>query len=227
MAVGYNPKIVTNGLVLCLDAANAKSYPGSGTTWTDLSGNGNNGTLVNSPTFNSSGYFSLDGVNDHITVPTSTLWNFGTGDFAIDMWVYPTTYTSTTNSPTLLQIAPYSSASPNGILFFIDGTGKLSFYITSAFNSTVTAPLNTWTHCVFTRVSGVMNIYAQTVPATTTNILSAYSITNSQPLSIGYDKQYNSDYFTGRMSSVKIYSKGLSAAEIQKNFNATRKRYGI
>jgi len=47
LALSHSPSIITNGLVLCLDAANSKSYPGSGTTWTDLSGNGNNGTLVN------------------------------------------------------------------------------------------------------------------------------------------------------------------------------------
>jgi hypothetical protein len=53
MAISYNPRIVTDGLVLALDAGNPKSYPGSGTTWTDLSGNGNNGTLVNGVGYNS------------------------------------------------------------------------------------------------------------------------------------------------------------------------------
>ena len=71
MGVKYSPKIVTDGLVLCLDAANTKSYPGSGTVWTDLSGNGNNGTLTNGPTFSSvnGGVIVLDGINDYIDVP--------------------------------------------------------------------------------------------------------------------------------------------------------------
>jgi len=62
------PNIVTSGLVLQLDAANTKSYPGSGTTWTDLSGNGNNGTLTNSPTFSSAngGIFTFNGTNQFI-----------------------------------------------------------------------------------------------------------------------------------------------------------------
>jgi hypothetical protein len=51
MSLIHSPRIVTDGLVLCLDAGNPKSYTGSGTTWTDLSGNGNNGTLTNSPTY--------------------------------------------------------------------------------------------------------------------------------------------------------------------------------
>jgi len=67
----YGPQIVTDGLVLYLDAANNKSYPGSGTTWYDLSGNENHGTLVNGPTYSSENCGSLvfDGVNDYITIP--------------------------------------------------------------------------------------------------------------------------------------------------------------
>jgi len=71
MAYHNNPRIVTDGLVLCLDAADKKSYPGSGTTWYDRSGNGNNGTLVNGGSYNSSngGVIELDGVNDYIDIP--------------------------------------------------------------------------------------------------------------------------------------------------------------
>jgi len=73
MAVGYNPRIVTDGLVLALDAGNTKSYPGSGTTWTDLSGNGNTGTLTNGPTFDSAngGSIVFDGTNDYVQVTGS------------------------------------------------------------------------------------------------------------------------------------------------------------
>ena len=71
MAYRNGPKIVTDGLVLCLDAAIGKSYPGSGTSWTDLSGNGNNGTLQNTPTFNSANGGSLifDAANDVVSLP--------------------------------------------------------------------------------------------------------------------------------------------------------------
>jgi len=68
--LAHSPRIITDGLVLCLDAGNPKSYPGSGTTWTDLSGNGNNGTLTNGPTYNSGNLGSLvfDGVNDYVNL---------------------------------------------------------------------------------------------------------------------------------------------------------------
>jgi hypothetical protein len=68
MGLSHSPSIITQNLVLCLDAANPKSYPGSGTTWTDLSGNGNTGTLVNGVGYNSGnlGSLSFDGVNDYV-----------------------------------------------------------------------------------------------------------------------------------------------------------------
>ena len=70
MAYSNGPKIVTDGLVLCLDAANSKSYPGTGTAWNDLSGNGNNGTLINGVGYNSNNGVSLvfDGVNDYANI---------------------------------------------------------------------------------------------------------------------------------------------------------------
>jgi hypothetical protein len=66
MAFNYSPKIVTDGLVLYLDAANSKSYVSGSTTWSDLSRGGNNGTLTNGPTYSSAkgGIIILDGSND-------------------------------------------------------------------------------------------------------------------------------------------------------------------
>ena len=68
MGLAHSPSLVMNGLVLALDAANPKSYPGSGTTWTDLSGRGNTGTLTNGPTYSSANGGSLvfDGTNDYV-----------------------------------------------------------------------------------------------------------------------------------------------------------------
>ena len=73
MGLSHSPSLVMNGLVLCLDAGNSKSYPGTGTTWTDLSGNGNNGTLTNGPTYSSANGGSLvfDGTNDYTQTPLS------------------------------------------------------------------------------------------------------------------------------------------------------------
>jgi len=94
MAFNYSPKIVTSGLVLYLDAANTKSYPTTGTTCNDISGRGNNGTLVNGVSFvtNNGGAFSLDGTNDRIDVPR-TLNGFTHNihwdiNWSIECWMY-------------------------------------------------------------------------------------------------------------------------------------------
>ena len=83
----YGPKIITNGLVLYLDAANRNSYPGSGTTCTDLSGNNNNFTLVNGPTFSSGnmGNIVFDGTDDYLLI-NSLVWNYN-ADFTIQFWL--------------------------------------------------------------------------------------------------------------------------------------------
>jgi len=89
MAQHYGPNIVTDGLVLCLDPADKNSYPGSGTTWYDLSGNGNHGTLVNGPGFSteSGGSITYDGNNDYVTVPDSSDFAMGITPFAMEQWL--------------------------------------------------------------------------------------------------------------------------------------------
>ena len=92
MSTRYNPSIVRDNLVLYLDAANTKSYTGSGTTWTDISGKGHHGTLDNGPTFSSGnmGYISLDGTNDHINFRIDNAnvngnLHYDTNDYFADM----------------------------------------------------------------------------------------------------------------------------------------------
>ena len=95
MGLAHSPQIVTDNLVFCLDAANTKSYGGSGTTWTDLSGKGNNGTLtsMNGSNYNSAngGYLDFDGSIDQINCGSSDDFAFGTGDFTIEFWCNPDT----------------------------------------------------------------------------------------------------------------------------------------
>ena len=88
MATKYSPKIITNGLVLSLDAANNKSYPRSGTTWSDLSGNSNTGTLTNGPTFSSAngGSIVFDGVDDYISGTNNSSLQL-LNDLTIGAWV--------------------------------------------------------------------------------------------------------------------------------------------
>jgi hypothetical protein len=88
MSVAGGPDLIQDGLVLCLDAANTKSYPGSGTSWVDLSGNGNNGTLTNGPTFSSTngGNIFFDGTNDYVRVSSTSIIP-GSSSFTFNIWL--------------------------------------------------------------------------------------------------------------------------------------------
>ena len=90
MSLSHSPSLITSGLILCLDAANLRSYPGSGTTWSDLSGNGLNATISNSPTYTTSngGILTYSGsVAGATATGTSSLFNVGTGDFTVECWM--------------------------------------------------------------------------------------------------------------------------------------------
>ena len=111
MATLYSPRIVTDGLVLCLDAGNRRSYPGSGTSWTDMSGNGNTGTLTNGPTFNGAdgGRIIHDGVNDYTEIQTrNTNIEFQpTQPFSVFCWIYNLASGSGAVLANVLGSAPY------------------------------------------------------------------------------------------------------------------------
>ena len=136
MAIFYNPRTITDGLVLALDAANTKSYPGSGTTWTDLSGNGNNGTLTNGPTYNSSnlGSLSFDGIDDYSTLTSNYTLSAG---WTLSFWGNPI-FDSTVNVNTVF----YSASNPR--TFSLRNTGNSQLIIGIDFDASnnlyVTSP---------------------------------------------------------------------------------------
>ena len=98
MVYHTGPKIVTDGLVLCLDAADRNSYPGSGTSWGDLSGNGHVASISNA-SFDSSygGVFDFDGTNDRISLNANSDFDLSSGNFTISCWFYLSTAGDTTN----------------------------------------------------------------------------------------------------------------------------------
>jgi hypothetical protein len=229
MGVAYNPRIITDGLVLCLDAGNIKSYPGSGNTWIDLSGNGNDGTLTNGPTFNSDnkGSIIFDGVNDYVTLPVSTipvgneitfcLWNYGTTNSLGSVVHFPGT------TPRIFNIhLPYT----DNILYFDagDGTGTIANY--DRISKSAAGQYQGWVYWCFTKnaVSGVMNVYRNGILWHTGT---GKTKTIGTPSSNGTIGQGPNGFHSSYISNASFYSRELSAAEIQQNFQATRGRYGI
>jgi hypothetical protein len=220
--------IITSGLVLNLDAGNPSSYPGSGTSWFDLSGNGNNGTLNNGPTFTGSfgGSIVFDGTNDQVDVSSANLpIQFGTSPFAIELWV------RATNSSKRQGLVCASGGTGNGPIFAIESnTVGVGIYGSANVVNTGAGSIaaNTWYHIVLTRASTSSNstyIYINSVLNGTGTLSTNFSSTNS--VGIGYTPN-TAEYTVGNIAAVRIYkNKYLSDSEVLQNYNAVKSRFGL
>jgi hypothetical protein len=241
MGIAYNSRIVTDGLVLALDAGNIKSYNAgiSTTTWTDLTGNSNTGTLTNGPTYSSSngGSIVFDGTNDYVTLPTNLLIHETGNPFTFSIW-FKTSSTGIIlgqqNSPTPNSGGGYVPAiyvGTNGLLytscFWGGSTGNQSVSSSSVNNGswnniTVTFASNS-------QISYLNGVSYATLAKTQTNYSSTYyyflgSGTGNSSFWLNFG---SSPYFNGSISNTSYYNRALTAAEVSQNFNATRGRYGI
>jgi hypothetical protein len=221
MGISRGPKIVSSGLVLCLDAANKVSYPGSGTSWRDLSGNNNTGTLTNGPTFNAGNQGSIvfDGTNDYVTSPSSNYSAFGTGDFTLEIWIYPQSFSNYTHMISLPSQSTFTLKSDitTGLIYFYSPT-----FDTYGFTSGWTLSLNTWNCVVFKRESSTAYAFLNGVSKG-----SKSGFTNnftSQVLNI--HNGFGSEFAQCRISRVSIYNRALTASEILQNYNAVKGRFG-
>jgi hypothetical protein len=214
------PSIVTNGLVLYLDAANRQSYTPGSTTWTDVSNNANNGTLTNGPTFSSTngGSIVFDGANDYVTGNisnlnswTMTLWYLAAG-ISGDLVYYPFSCTSTSTG---LGFGGTFSASTRDRWYFFDGTNTLS-------NSNTSVVINTWYNLVVTKTSTTYNLYTNgNLSLNTTGVDLSYTQYNLGRRGDGVW------YANGRISQALLYNRALSAQEVLQNYNTTKTRFGL
>ena len=234
MAFRYSPKIVTDGLVLSLDAANKKSYPGSGTVWTDLSGNGNNGTLVNGPTFdsNNGGSIDFDGTNDYVDCGE---YDIITTSLTFEVWVKPIgiNFNSIlTGGPSTDGLSP---AYENGFYFGYDSRDTQNHLYLVIFGNTrqpidesfdlienqyyqITVSSSNTTVKFFINGNEFTSTNSNPVPMTSTTL---------QHLIIGGRLYKGISYVNSNVSSVKIYNRALSAEEVLQNYNATKGRFGL
>ena len=224
MSVGYNPKVVTDGLVLALDAGNTKSYPGSGTTWTDLSGKGNNGALIamNGNNYNSAngGYLDFGGSIDQINCGSSDNFAFGTGDFTIEFWCNP----DTLGTKGIISISPSGgNATANWQFRYNSSKVRWIYSSTSGIESSSTVSVGEWTHVVATRSGTALTLYINAVSEATGS--SSANLSDTGVLRIGQNRDGIS-HFDGKISNVKLYKgKALTAAEVEQNYNALKGRY--
>ena len=213
MAIAYNTSIVRNGLVLYLDAANPKSYPGTGTSWFDLSGNNNNGVLTNSPIFENinKGCIAFDGINDHVSFSYVQPSQTTASSFTWSVWVF-----TTRNIFGDLIIG-----NRNNVLFFTKLTTKQFEYYPSAIASDT--PTNEWMNITIIKNGTTLQYYRNAILIS--SITS--SVTKTElPFFIGGDPTAG-EFFNGKISQVSIYNRNITENEVKTNFNAIRGRYGI
>ena len=220
MGLSHSPRIVTDGLVFCVDAGDKMSYPGAGTTWTDLSKNRNNGTLtnMNSSDFTTDGAGSLifDGSNQYV-ISNNSLIN-PNEDFTISSHIQIVSYTGT---KTIIS----NHASIGSLQIRVRGSRQVQIVDAhrvevDQFNNFLVS-IDVWYNIVVVRSSNTYNLYVDG------EFKSSFTSSNhyeSQPTTIGTNYT-GSEFFNGKISNVSAYNRALSAKEIKQNYNATRGRF--
>lgn len=224
-----NPFMATDGLYLFLDAGDSDSYPGSGTTWFDLTSNNLDFTLING-TFYSSGFdgiFVFDGGNDKAEI--SSGWtSFGTDPFTIESW-------HRVHTTTQAEAIVASAGTGNGTFQVAqDSDGKLVFNGTGSSGSaekitpTSTLPLNTWQQCVMVREGTGTNQFKIYINGSldTTGTLTA-DLDSTAQLRIGNNRNGN-HHWDGDIAIIRIYkNNALNATEVLGNYNNNKDRYSL
>jgi hypothetical protein len=224
----FDNNIARENLVLDLDAGNTDSYAGSGATWYDVSGNGYNGTLIGSPVYtsNNNGGIIFDSNAKYGTLPTSGL-AFGTGQFAIEVWVYSTA--AVTNN--IIYASQSSNVAgfialyyPNGSGFALTDFNAVGVRTTTTHQTAVSQ--NVWYHVVGVRNASNQYIVYVNGVASTTNATSSATLSASAP-QIASNPATTGERFTGTIASLRLYTKQLTAAQVLQNYNATKGRFGL
>jgi hypothetical protein len=230
----FNNNIITDGLVLHLDAGNTLSYPGTGTNWFDLTSNNNNGVLTNGAIYNSNngGVISFDGLNDYVDFGGNILDNVisGNNNFTINCWVYKRSdngmiLSAWESSPNRKMYIGFIGGkfrlvgSSNGSNFFIAESNMLSN--NNWYNITVTRLGNNGNSGIYIYINSILQSLSFTDIFTTI-------ISNSINYRLGNRQELSSTFqYHGDIAQVKIYNKVLTQEEIQQNFNATKSRFGL
>ena len=218
MALQHHPRIVSNGLLMYIDAANTRSYSGSGNTALGLI-TGIDGTLVNGTGFTTAnnGAFTFDGSNDYINFGNSSAVQQSSG--TLSAW-------AKASSPGGGYRGIIAKQGAYG-LFYTDSVLVAYDWAADAPRSTgINIADNAWKNVVLTYQSGVSNgtrIYINGVSVLTTTITIQSQVANL----FGGAEANASQYASCQASSFKMYNRVLTATEVLQNYNATKKRFGL
>lgn len=216
--------VVDSSLLLWLDSGQTASYPGSGTTWTDLSGQANTGTLNNSPTFTRAvggGTFLFNGTNQTASVASLNLQQ----NFTLEAWV---------NQNVLNGFAIFGQGPQtinNGLHIWYTGNTTIRFGMYgNDTDFTVATSTGTWYHMIFTYNHSspyTKGFYLNAVVQSGTAVTGPAAYTGSGVFRLGATYSTGGNYGNGYFEGVKMYNRILTADEITSNFNALRGRFGI
>jgi len=230
--------VVQNGLLLNLDAGVKSSYPGSGTTWYDLSDTQNHGILTNGASYSTFGRGSIefDGSNDYVDLNKTYIGSGeievgeANGNYTLIAWIYvKSSQGTTTNSDSII-----GSTSTYGVGMQVGTSGgkpRMNYGArgTSNFYSS-TFEYNAWTHVALSRIGGTSvrtYLNGNFDASTSTSNLEVASGQSYGEMRIGNSSGRITGYFDGYISMVRVYNVGLSDTEIKRNYRATRKRFGL
>tara|TARA_Y100001972_G_C7600217_1_gene300775 strand:- start:283 stop:963 length:681 start_codon:yes stop_codon:yes gene_type:complete len=225
MATNYGTApIVTEGLTFTIDAANKKSYPGSGTTWFDIVGS-SNVTLTNGPTFSAdnAGIISFDGSNDIVTVPNQLLFP-DTQNLTVEYFIN----ILAANGNQIYGMLSNSNRLYHGIYnnYWDVGYGGTSWDTSSNTNKQIL--VDGWNHVTVTVTSGTAKIYINAVANARTITDNSVSYQSGDLYGIGgyMNPSYNNNYSgVNKLSYLRVYNRGLTAAEVTQNYNALKGRF--
>jgi hypothetical protein len=222
MVSGTLDNIVTDGLILNLDCSQKSSYPGSGPSWYDLSGNGYNGTLLNGPTYSSAngGNVVFDGSNDHVSIPSSTNWNLSTSS-TVSVWCKPTNGSG--------WVIAFDKGSWNGWL--ISGSGSFTYNGQPGYDDGVYVggvSLGSWQMftVVIDRQNALYKGYKNGAYITQSSITQT-PMAYATNLYLGSRGCVPDNFYNGAVSTACIYNRALSAAEVLQNYNAQKTKFGL
>ena len=216
MGLSHSPRIVTDGLVLCLDTANKRSYPGAGNTWTDLTANKNNGTLTNmTNNFSTDGAGSLtfDGTNDYVDLGSPSDLATGSSNFSWNVWV-----------KTPSSLSGYKMILSTDLYYCYLSLYNNQFTFDTNSNSTHrygTLSANTWYNTTVVRNSNIDYFYINSIFIDSESDLTSVSGT----FNIGRWNYNDTLYYNSNISTIQMYNRALSAEEIKQNYLATKGRY--
>ena len=217
------PSIVTSGLALYLDAGNASSYPGSGTNWNDLSGNGRNGTLTNGPTYSATngGSIVFDGINDFVQC---------LGSLTVTAATFVSWIRRNGNQGQYDGILFSRGTNTTGMNFQV--SNQLGYHWNDNINtygwqSGLTIPDLTWCMIAVSVTSTAATAYlCQASGITTSTNTVSHTSSLIDDIKIARD-EFSTRYFTGNIAIAQLYNIALSAEQIAQNFAADRARFGV